>query len=447
MEVAGAEEPSILHVDMDSFFASVEIRDDPELRGLPVVVGGTGARSVVAAASYPARRYGIRSAMSMGQARRLCPDLVIVPGRMHVYREASREVMAVIGTVCAQIEQISIDEAFCDIRGARRQFGSPAQIGALLRARIRENLELPASVGGSVSRAVAKIASARAKPDGLLIVEAEETASFLAPMSVRAVSGIGPAAAAALERLGVRRIGQLAETPLPALRRAIGPQAEAVVRIARGEDRTGLIHRTRDRSLGVERTYEQDLTDPGDVRRRLTVMADDVARDLRAHQFTARSVSVKLRAPDGTTITRSATFSQPTDSGERLREHVVALWERAAAGMPRVRLAGVRAEQLQARTSAPAQVELAGRTTGWADLEAAMDRARSRFGDATLARGSTMEGSRMPEARERGAGAADDARTAEGEGAPTPAGKGSRDARRREDRDTDGSAPAAPGLF
>lgn len=386
----GDADSTILHLDMDAFFASVEVRDNPDLRGLPVVVGGTGSRSVVAAASYPARTRGIRSAMPMAAARRLAPDLVIVPGRMAVYREVSAQVMEILRGVTPQIEQISVDEAFLDVRGARRLFGTPAQIGALLRERIRGELDLPASVGGSVSRAVAKIASARAKPDGLLIVPAAGTAEFLAPLPVSAISGVGPRASQALERLGVRTIGQLRDIPLAALRRAVGPGAEQIQRLAAGEDRTGLGTRVRDRSAGVERTYEEDLTDPEDVRRRLTVMADDVARGLRRDGFVARAVSVKLRAPDGTTITRSATMSQPTASGERLREQVVRLWERESGAMPRLRLAGVRAERLARAEDAAAAVELASGTTGWQGLEPAMDAALARFGTASLSRGSTL---------------------------------------------------------
>src|SRR5699024_6856500 len=193
---AGAAEeiPGILHLDMDAFFASVEVRDDPRLQGLPVVVGGAGARGVVAAASYPARTRGIRSAMPMATARRLAPDLVIVPPRIEHYRRTSARVMQLLADVVADIEQISVDEAFLDVRGARRLCGPPEQIADLLRRRIREALDLPSSVGGSVSRAVAKIASARAKPDGMLIVPAARTAEFLAPLPVSVISGIGPKA-------------------------------------------------------------------------------------------------------------------------------------------------------------------------------------------------------------------------------------------------------------
>ena len=388
----GPEEiPGILHLDMDAFFASIEVRDDPSLRGLPVVVGGAGARGVVAAASYPARARGIRSAMPMASARRLAPDLVIVPPRIAHYREVSSQVMGILGDVVADIEQISVDEAFLDVRGARRLFGEPVEIADLLRRRIREELALPSSVGGSVSRAVAKIASARAKPDGMLIVPADRTAEFLAPLSVGAISGVGPKAQATLERLGVRTIGQLREVPTSTLARALGPRTPEILALADGSDRTGLGHRTKDRSLGTERTWDEDLTDPAEVRRRITMMADEVSRQLRRSGFVSRTVVLKLRAPDGTTLSRSSTFDQPTASGERLREHVVALWERERPTMRRVRLAGVRATQLEPAAGVSLQSELSARPAGWTDLEAAMDRARDRFGSASLSRGSTLE--------------------------------------------------------
>src|SRR5699024_5553040 len=291
---AGEELPGILHLDMDAFFASLEVRDDPGLEGLPVVVGGAGARGVVAAASYPARTRGIRSAMPMASARRLAPDLVIVPPRIDHYRQVSAQVMQLLGDVVAETEQISVDEAFLDVRGARRLFGPPEQIAQLLRRRIREELGLPSSVGGSVSRAVAKIASAQAKPDGMLIVPAERTAEFLAPLPVAVISGVGPKAQEALARIGVRTIGQLREIPRSTLARALGPRAPEIAALADGSDRTGLGHRARDRSLGTERTWDEDLTDPDEVRRRITTMADDVARQLRRSGFVARTVVLKL---------------------------------------------------------------------------------------------------------------------------------------------------------
>lgn len=384
------EIPGILHLDMDAFFASVEIRDDPSLRGLPVVVGGAGARGVVAAASYPARTRGIRSAMPMATARRLAPDLLIVPPRGEHYRMISAQVMTILNSVVADVEQLSIDEAFLDVRGARRLFGEPEQIAALLRRRIRDELGLPSSVGGSVSRAVAKIASAHAKPDGQLIVPAAGTAEFLAPLPVSAVSGIGPKAVAALEKIGVHRIGEIRDIPPNALARVLGPRAPEIRRLAEGSDRTGLGRQVRERSLGTERTWDEDLTDGDEVRRRITMMADDVARQLRQEGTVARTVVLKLRSPDGTTITRSSTLDQPTASGERLREHVVALWERERHRLRRIRLAGVRVTHLESSGTAPVQHELASRSTLWRDLETAMDQATSRFGAASLSRGSTL---------------------------------------------------------
>lgn len=384
------EIPGILHLDMDAFFASVEIRDDPSLRGLPVVVGGAGARGVVAAASYPARTRGIRSAMPMVTARRLAPDLLIVPPRGEHYRMISAQVMTILNSVVADVEQLSIDEAFLDVRGARRLFGEPEQIAALLRRRIRDELGLPSSVGGSVSRAVAKIASAHAKPDGQLIVPAAGTAEFLAPLPVSAVSGIGPKAVAALEKIGVHRIGEIRDIPPNALARVLGPRAPEIRRLAEGSDRTGLGRQVRERSLGTERTWDEDLTDGDEVRRRITMMADDVARQLRQEGTVARTVVLKLRSPDGTTITRSSTLDQPTASGERLREHVVALWERERHRLRRIRLAGVRVTHLESSGTAPVQHELASRSTLWRDLETAMDQATSRFGAASLSRGSTL---------------------------------------------------------
>lgn len=386
----GAESPDILHLDMDAFFASIEVRDAPDLRGLPVVVGGSGARGVVAAASYPARARGIRSAMPMSSARRQAPDLVVVPPRIDHYRQVSAQVMALLGDVVADVEQISVDEAFLDVRGARRLFGPPERIAGLLRARIREELGLPSSVGGSVSRPVAKIASARAKPDGMLIVPAAGTAEFLAPLPVAAISGIGPTAQQALARLGVRTIGQLREVPRSTLTRVLGPRTGEVLALADGSDRTGLGRRVRDRSLGTERTWDEDLTDPAEMRRWITRMSDDVARQLRRGGFVARTVVLKLRAPDGTTLTRSSTLPLPTASGERMREHVIALWERERPTMPRLRLAGVRAAHLEPAADTPVQAELSARPAGWRDLEQAMDRARERFGDRSLDRGSTL---------------------------------------------------------
>lgn len=418
---------AILHVDMDAFFASVEVRDDPSLRDDLVVVGGAGPRGVVAAASYRARTRGIHSAMPMATARRLAPDLVIVPPRIDRYREVSRQVMQILESVTPQVDQVSIDEAYLDVNGARRLFGPPRTIAERIRSTVRAELDLPCSVGGGVSRTVAKIASGRAKPDGLLIVEECATVDFLDPLPVSVVPGIGPKAVASLQQLGVHTLAQVRHTPLSALQRAVGASARPLQVLALGEDRTGLgSRRARDRSVGTERTFDQDIVDPQEIRRRLTLMADDVARSLRRGGFVSATVSIKLRSPDGRTITRSVTASQPTASGERLREHAIALWERVRDQMPSLRLAGVRAENLIPVSGSGSQDELTGRGTGWRGLEEAMDRAVDRFGAGTLLRGSTLhpsapeddpsarEGSCDPRTRE------DRPRTGDDEQQPTP---------------------------
>ncbi|WP_269447061.1 DNA polymerase IV [Devriesea agamarum] len=380
---------AILHVDMDSFFASVEIRDDPALRGRPVVVGGVGPRAVVAAASYPARRYGVRSAMPMGKARRLCPDLVIVPPRIAHYREVSREVMAILHGISAQVQQISIDEAFLDVSGAIRHFGAPPDIATLIRTRIRTELGLPCSVGVAASKSVAKIASARAKPDGMLVVPTAHTPGFLAPLPVEALSGIGSVAAAKLHNLGVRTVGDLRAVPQGTMQRVFGAHAAYISRVAQGQDDTPVTAERVEKSVGTEHTYDTDLTDPVVIRRELTRMADDVASSLRRHRQCARTVSIKVRFGDGHTVTRSSTLPEWTTSGERVRQAATSLWDRLGADGYRVRLLGVRTEHLRTTEGLSLQEEL-GTRPGWSDLESAMDRARNKYGSAVLSRGSTM---------------------------------------------------------
>ena len=383
------EIPGILHLDMDAFFASVEVRDHPELRGLPVVVGGAGTRGVVAAASYPARTRGIRSAMPMASARRLAPDLVIVPPRIARYQETSALVMELLSSVVADIEQISIDEAFLDVRGARRLFGGPDQIASLLRSRIRDELGPPELRRRlKVSRAVAKIASARAKPDGQLIIPAEQTAESRRCRSRRSRGSDRRRS----PPWNVSGCDHRPDQGDPAFHpgAGTGPPRPRDHPPGHRQRSDGTGTPGPDKSLGTERTWDEDLTDADEVRRRITSMADDVARQLRRSDAVARTVVLKLRSPDGTTITRSSTLDQPTSSGERLREQVVALWDKERHRLRRIRLAGVRVTHLTAESTSAVQQELTSRSALWRDLETAMDRATDRFGTASLSRGSTL---------------------------------------------------------
>lgn len=379
---------TILHVDMDSFFASIEIRDDPALAGRPVVVGGDGTHGVVAAASYAARAYGIHSAMPMAGARRRCPELVVVPPRGNHYRAVSAQVMEILHGFSAEVQQISVDEAFLDVSGARRQFGAPAAIAAAIRAAVRERTALACTIGVARSPSIAKIASSRGKPDGLLVVPAAETRAFLAPLPVTVVWGIGAVAARKLHDYGIVTVRDLTEAPDAALRAVFGPAAPRVRAIARGEESPHLVRGARDRSIGTERTYDDHLVDPAAVHAELVDLCDRVARSLRRHGHAARTMTLKVRDETGETRTRSHTFPHPVKSAEPLREHVDALFQRAGGLRRPVRLLGLRAEALVSG-DAPLQTELADRA-GWTEIERVMDAARNRFGSAGVTRASTV---------------------------------------------------------
>ncbi len=264
-----------LHVDMDAFYASVEVRRDPSLAGRPVVVGGLGGRSVVASASYEARRYGIGSAMPMARALRLCPDLVVVSPDFDAYIEASEGLRAIFDSVTPLVEPLALDEAFLDVGGSVRLFGPPAQIGALLRRRITEELALTASVGVAPNKFLAKLASTKAKPDGLLHIRAEDVTAFLAPLPAGDLWGVGEQTAARLTRFGLRTVADVAATPEPTLARILGGTGAAhLVRLARGDDRRPVVVHEPTKSVGHEHTFEHDVDDPTVLRRELLRLAE-----------------------------------------------------------------------------------------------------------------------------------------------------------------------------
>lgn len=384
------EGTDVLHVDMDAFFAAVELRERPELVGLPVAVGGSGPRGVISTASYEARRYGVQSAMSTALARRRCPELILLDPRQGLYREVSGQVMAILDAVSARVERISVDEAFLDVSGARRLLGSPLEIARLVKRRVRQETGLVCSIGVAVNRSVAKIASARSKPDGLLLVPAGSTRDFLDPLPVGALSGIGKVARQNLEsRLGVVTVGDLGRVPLPTLRGVLGSSADRMRLVARGREREAVAPRAPEKSLGHEQTYDEDISEPGRIRDELLELADRLGSDLRAQDLAAATVVLKLKWSDGTIVTRSATAPHPTQSGQRLRETVLALWSRLEPTMRPVRLLGVRGEALVPAAGGTGQRELAARA-GWDELERALDSARGRFGDSSVLRASRV---------------------------------------------------------
>jgi DNA polymerase IV len=372
----------ILHVDMDAFYASVELRDRPELVGRPVIVGGTSGRSVVLSATYPARAFGVRSAMPMARAVRLCPHAVIIPPRHHLYATVSREVMAIFRAITPQVEPLSLDEAFLDISGALRRLARPpAGIGQLIRAQVSE-LGITCSVGVASSKFIAKLASRRCKPDGLLVVPADGVLGFLHPLPVAELWGVGQQTGQALARLGLRTVADLANTPIGTLERELGRAAAAhLSALAAGRDERPVVPGTQEKSIGAEETFASDVSDPEVIRRELLRLSGRTARGLRASGCSARTVVVKLRLASFKTITRSRTLPEPTDVAQQIYATACALY--AAAGLDaraRLRLVGVRATGLIPASAAAQQLAFGDRPVSWREAERAVDRIAGRFG-------------------------------------------------------------------
>jgi DNA polymerase-4 len=374
----------ILHVDMDAFFASVEIRRRPELRGRPVVVGGS-RRGVVAAASYPARRYGVRSAMPMAQALRLCPHAVVLAPDRKAYSEASAAVMSILRSITPLVEPLSFDEAFLDVSGAQRVHGRPAVIAAEIRRRVAAQLQLTCSVGVAGTKFIAKLASARCKPDGLLVVPVADTLRFLHPLPVTVLWGVGARTAEPLRRLGIRTVAELADTPLPTLRRAVGSaQADHLSALAHGIDPRSVQTSDAEKSVSADHTHEVDLTDGPAVREQLLRLADEVGARLRARGLVAHTIGIKIRFADFRTVTRSRTLPAWTDATATVYETAAALYAGLQLDRPRIRLVGVKAENLRA-AGAPEQLTLDGTGPGPGAgeqnrLDPVLDAARTRFG-------------------------------------------------------------------
>jgi DNA polymerase-4 len=395
----------VLHVDMDAFFASVEIRRRPELAHRPVVVGG-GTRGVVAAASYAARRYGVRSAMPMGQALRLCPQLVVLPPDRAAYSAASATVMEILRSITPLVEQLSVDEAFLDVRGAVRLHGRPARIAATIRGRVADELGLTCSVGVARNKFVAKLASARCKPDGLLVVPAERTLDFLHPLPVTVLWGVGARTAEPLHRLGIRTVADLASTPLATLRRAVGAAtAEHLHALAHGRDERPVQVGEVEKSISADHTIDVDLTAESDVLRELLRLCDEVGRRVRGRNFVARTIGIKIRFADFKTVTRVRTLPGWTDSSTTIYQTAAELYRSLGLDRPRVRLVGVKCENLREADNAPEQLSFDDLRPGGQDAlprpaDSVLDAARERFGPAAVGY-ATLLGT---PAREPGAG-------------------------------------------
>jgi DNA polymerase IV len=375
----------ILHVDMDAFYASVELRDRPELAGKPVIVGGTSGRSVVLSATYPARAFGVRSAMPMARAVRLCPQAVIIPPTHGLYGAVSREVMAIFRAITPQVEPLSLDEAFLDVSGALRRLGrSPAGIGELIRSQVSE-LGITCSVGVASSKFIAKLASRRCKPDGLLVIPADGVLDFLHPLPVAELWGVGKQTGEALARLGLHTVADIAQTPIGALERELGQAAAAhLSALAAGRDERRVVPGSQEKSIGAEETFATDVCDPEVIRRELLRLSGRTARGLRAAGCSARTVVVKLRLASFKTITRSRTLPDPTDVAQEIYATACALYTAALDDKARLRLVGVRATGLIPASAAVQQLAFGDRPVSWREAERAVDRIAGRFGTDTV---------------------------------------------------------------
>jgi len=391
-------EATILHVDMDAFYASVAIRDRPHLQGTPVIVGG-GHRGVVLSASYEARRCGVHSAMPMMRARRLCPAATVLAPDFARFGAVSAAVMETFRAVASRVEVMSLDEAFLDVVGARRRLGPPARIAEHLRVRIGDEQGITCSVGVAATTHVAKLASRQAKPDGVMVVPPHDTTAFLHPLDIEELWGVGEKTAASLRRLGLRTIGDVAHTPVTILCRAVGPALGTSLHdLAWGGGRRTVVPRRGpdepDRSIGSDETFCRDTDDPAVVLRELLRLSTTVAARLRGAGVVGRTVTLKVRFADFTTITRARTLADPTDVAVELHATAADLFRRLGLQRARIRLVGVRVEGLRPAGSAPRQLILGARGSGWPEAERAVDTARHRFGTTAVRPASLLIGPR-----------------------------------------------------
>ncbi len=382
------KERTIFHVDLDAFYVEVERQADPELRGKPVVIGGIGPRGVVATASYEARKFGVHSAMATAVARRLCPQAIFMRGNHELYRDVSKKFMNILREYSPNVAPVSVDEAYLDMTGTERLYGEPIDAADKIRAAVFSQLGLPASIGIGPNKLVAKVSSEHAKPDGVFQVRQQEAESFFAPQPVRNLPGIGPKAGEALAKLKISTLGQLVNTPIGPLRRALGPNhADYVQRRARGIDNAPLKERAKAKSISAETTFETDVSARSKLENSLKKLSERVGTRLRKSGMRARGASIKLRYGDFTTIVRQRTFPAPGDGDQLIYDtaHALLVTAMRARG-DAIRLIGVSVTGLGEQA---AQLSLLDQNpTADSDTSEALDSIRERFGSESISRGS-----------------------------------------------------------
>jgi DNA polymerase-4 len=384
---------AIIHLDMDAFYPAVEVLDDPALRGLPVIVGGSSHRGVVASASYEARKFGVHSAMSIAEAKRRCPKGVFLPVRMQRYKEISQTIFAIYERYTPLVEPLSIDEAFLDVSGSMRLFGTPQEIAATIKRDVQQELNLSVSAGVASNKSVAKIASDYQKPNGLTVVEPGTEQQFLNPLQIERLWGAGPITCKSLRLLGVQTIGDLARLSPELLIAKFGKQGEAMHRLARGIDEREVESAQGLKSIGNEETFSEDIVNADIARQELLALATKVGGRLRHKATVGRTISLKVKYNDFKQITRSATLTDPVDDGNTIYRQCCSLLEKTEVGRRPVRLLGVTVSNL-CDPEAPRQQSLFDdpvRDQKTESLNRAVDSIQDTFGEGTIVPGTLLK--------------------------------------------------------
>lgn len=377
-----AVKQTIIHCDMDAFYASVAELDDPSLRGKPVVVGA-GIRGVVLSANYPARKYGIRAAMPVGRAKRMAPNAIFVTPDHHRYAEISAKVMEIFESFTPYVEPLSLDEAFMDVTGAQKLLGTPREIGQAIRKRVHEECGITCSVGIASNKFIAKLASGHCKPNGLLEIPDDRVISFLHPLPIRDLWGVGPKTAEQLERLGLKQISDIANTPLETLKRALGDAiGEHLYELSWGRDYRTVVVDDPEQSIGANETFSYDMDDPEAILREYLKLTERASTRLRNRNLFAKTISITVRFADFKTITRSKTLPLPISSTHEIYQVVKELYLALNLDRARLRLVGVSLSNL--KDEAPEQLMLGQREKGWREAESAIDKAAARFGEKSV---------------------------------------------------------------
>lgn len=370
---------------MDAFFALVEVRENPSLAGKQVIVGYDGNRGVVLSATYEARKLGVHSAMPMSRALRLAPHAIVVEPDHEKYSEVSENVMAIFESVTPLVQPLSVDEAFLDISGAKKLMGTPSQIGEVIRARVSDEQGITCSVGVASTMFVAKLATNFAKPDGLHVVPADKVIEFLHPLPIGALWGVGEKTAEQLARLGLVNVSDIANTPVKTLARVIGQAAaEHLYELSWGRDPRVVTPNQAEKSIGAERTFEADIDDPEEILAQILDLSNKVAKRLRAANYFSRTITIKVRFADFTSVTRSKSLPASTDLATDIYATSKSLFEAMHLQRARIRLVGVRATGLVPTSESSVQLEFSERDSGWREAEAAMDQVSLKFGNSAV---------------------------------------------------------------